>query len=206
MVGEEETELWTQSWAWQPTGMFNRGHINHYHHAAGWASVFEFTVRACADALLDRGTAKDMEGLYDDILSALREFLQPDQLAFLDEVNLCDLRDDLVHGRMSKAFGKLGGKSNHPSVAAVFPINTDEPVADAVQRALVSGGTPIVKTKTADGGISMWLVQMAVSGFFMRAAARLERGCGILDDGLRAHARNIIESAGVAERPGSSGK
>jgi len=170
--------------------IFQREHLRSYREAAGWAAQFEFFIRATAQALwgVGRGTAKDLEEIYDSIVRELRPSLTADQLSKLAAVNRCHLRDDIIHGRMSKAYGKLGGKSNGAAVADVASIEDGEHVLDAINRAVAGDRRPIVQTKSSDSGVAMWLRQMAASGFFSQAVEVFEEGCDILSAGLQARA------------------
>jgi hypothetical protein len=99
---------------------------------------------------------------------------------------------------MSKAYGKLGGKNNGPSVARVASIAEGADgarVLEMVTHLAGGGGRNIPQTSTIDGGVAMWLVQMAVTGFFADASAAFRRGCEILDKALAAHAKAAMEAA-----------
>lgn len=130
--------------------------------------------------------------MFDDIVAELKPHIPPADLEDLTTVNLCDLRDDIVHARFSKAFGKLGGKSNHPSVARVMTLVDGEDLASQLVRMAQGGGSPIPSTKTETGGVSIWLTQMAESGFLADAVRAFHSGCRILDAGLEARAAAIL--------------
>lgn len=170
--------------------MFSADHLRAYREAAGWAVQFEFMLRAITPALWAerRGSAKDLEAMYADIVEELKSHLTAENLADLAAVNLCDLRDDIVHSRMSKAFGKLGGRNNAAAVARVMHLDDGQDPIEMVRRMARGEGQPIPSTKTETGGVAMWLVQMAESGFFGQAARAFHKGCVILDGGLGARA------------------
>jgi len=179
--------------------MFSADHLRAYREAAGWAVQFEFMIRAITPALWSErsGRAKDLEQMFADILEELKPHMLAADFEELTAINLCDLRDDIVHARFSKAFGKLGGKSNHPSVARVMRLVDGEDLASQLVRMAQGEGSPIPSTKTETGGVSMWLTQMAASGFLADAVRAFNRGCTILGAAMGARAAAILSGADV---------
>jgi hypothetical protein len=184
--------------------MFTTMHLQAYREAAGWAGQFEFILRAITPAIwADRvGTSKDIKSMFDDIVQELRPHIAAEDLAFLNAINLCDLRHDIIHCRLSKAFAKVGGKNNDPSVAKVIAIDPDENVMAPVERMVRGEGIPIAETRTEIGGLSMWLVQMAASGFFARSARAFAKAYVILDRALGARAESLWDGHGTGAGDG----
>lgn len=149
-----------------------------------------------ADALpVSGGTSKDLDDLFDRVVGKLKPFLQAEQLASLTTVGLCQLRHDLLHCRFSKAYGKLGGKGNDPSVVSVFKIGDGQSVLEAVNRGVSGGAVPVAQTKTPDAGIPAWVAQAGSMGTFASAAKTFEEACKALHVGLSEHAKEILRGA-----------
>jgi hypothetical protein len=177
-------------------------HLPAYREAGGWAAQFEMSVRMTSEALFSAGTGKALESLFDAIVEELGPHLAPEQLGALTSVPLCDLRNDLLHCRFSRAYGKLGGKTNDPSVFGVAKIGDGESVLDAVKRAVSGGAVPIAETKTADAGIVAWVAQAGSRGTFADAARAFEGACLAMHVGLGRRAKAILARAGTEPSAG----
>lgn len=178
-----------------------RSYLPALREAGGWAAQFEFYVRMSAEAIWGTGaTDKDFEGLFKSIVDEIRHHLDAEQLDALTSLNLCQLRHDLLHCRSSKAYGKLGGKNNDPSVASVAEIGKDGSVLDTVMRAVTGGAVPVPQTKTADVGVMIWFVQLGATAKFQVAAKAFERACDALQSGLDARGRDGFQRA-LSEPP-----
>ena len=148
-----------------PFSMLWVPHLPALREACGWAAQFELSVRITMEALFGAGgTSKDLDRAFDRVVNELRPFLATEQVEALTAINLCQLRHDLLHGRLSQAYGKLGGKTNDPAVAAVIELPAGEPILPVLERALRGAARPIPETKTADAGIVGWVAQAGQRG------------------------------------------
>ena len=170
-----------------PVSLIWRAHLPALREADGWAGQFEFYVRMIAEAVWGKGgTAKDLDALFDRVIGQLRPHLDPSQLEALTSLPLCQLRHDILHCRWSMAYGKLGGKSNDPSVANTARAEEGEPLFATIVRAATGGAVPVPQTKTSDAGVLAWMAQMGAMSVFENAAKAFERACNALEVGITA--------------------
>jgi hypothetical protein len=177
---------------------FCEPHLPALRAAGGWAAQFEFSVRMTAAALFGDGTSKDLGAMFDRLMEELRPCLSPDQVEALTSIGLCQLRHDIIHCRLSKAYGKLGGKGNDPAVIRVMKLDDSRSILDQVTEAVAGAAVPLPQTKTADGTIMGWLAQAGGMGIFPAAAQAFERACAAMHAGMDERARRILEVAGTA--------
>jgi hypothetical protein len=173
------------AWIWVP-------HLPAFREAGGWAAQFEMSVRMTFEAVFSEpGTAKDINEMFERVVEELRPHLGAEQIEALTSIGLCQLRHDLLHCRLSKAYGKLGGKNNDPSVLAVAKIDGDS-VLDSINRAVSGGAVPVPQTKTADAGILAWVAQAGAAGVFPSATRTFERACLAMHAGLTERGKRIL--------------
>lgn len=178
-----------------PMSMFWVPHLPALREACGWAAQFELSVRISAEAIFgtDGSGAKDLDDLFARVLRELRLYLSVEQIDALTSVGLCQLRHDLLHARLSKAYGKLGGKTNDPSVASVIKLREGESTLAQLERGIAGAARPLVETKTADAGIVMWVAQAGARGIFPLGAKAFETACIAMHAGLHQRSKAIAK-------------